>query len=97
MSGASGKIPAAIHVSPEAFVGGALARVQEGDIIRVDGVKGTLQVLVDAAEFDARTPATGLLDNGIGCGRELFGFMRMAFSSAEQGASAFTSALETLK
>ena len=97
MSGASGKIPAAIHVSPEAFVGGALARVQEGDMIRVDGVEGTLQVLVDADEFAARTPATGLLDNGIGCGRELFGFMRMAFSSAEQGASAFTSALETLK
>jgi phosphogluconate dehydratase len=71
--------------------------VQEGDIIRVDGVKGTLQVLVDADEFATRTPAKGLLDNGIGCGRELFGFMRMAFSSAEQGASAFTSALETLK
>ncbi len=97
MSGASGKIPAAIHVCPEAYVGGPLARVQEGDIIRVDGVKGTLQLLVDADEFAARTPAKGLLDNGIGCGRELFGFMRMAFSSAEQGASAFTSALETLK
>lgn len=96
MSGASGKIPAAIHVSPEAYVGGALARVQEGDIIRVDGVKGTLELKVDAEEFAARTPAKGLLGNNIGSGRELFGFMRMAFSSAEQGASAFTSALETL-
>jgi phosphogluconate dehydratase len=96
MSGASGKIPAAIHVSPEAYVGGALARVQEGDIIRVDGVKGTLELKVDAEEFAAREPAKGLLGNNIGSGRELFGFMRMAFSSAEQGASAFTSALETL-
>ncbi|MGH8411513.1 MAG: dihydroxy-acid dehydratase, partial [Pseudomonas sp.] len=96
MSGASGKIPAAIHVSPEAYVGGPLARVQEGDIIRVDGVKGTLELKVDAEEFAARTPAKGLLGNNIGTGRELFGFMRMAFSSAEQGASAFTSALETL-
>jgi hypothetical protein len=69
---------------------------QEGDIIRVDGVKGTLELKVDAEEFAARTPAKGLLGNNIGTGRELFGFMRMAFSSAEQGASAFTSALETL-
>jgi len=52
---------------------------------------------VDDAEFAARTPAVGLLGNNIGCGRELFGFMRMAFSSAEQGASAFTSALEHLE
>ncbi|MDB6142268.1 MAG: ilvD 1 [Pseudomonas sp.] len=97
MSGASGKIPAAIHVCPEAFDGGPLALIRDGDIIRVDGVKGTLQVLVEPAELAAREPAKGLLDNGVGCGRELFGFMRMAFSSAEQGASAFTSGLETLK
>ncbi|MGC1329250.1 phosphogluconate dehydratase [Pseudomonas sp.] len=97
MSGASGKIPAAIHVCPEAFDGGALARVRDGDMIRVDGVKGTLEVLVDAAEFAARTPAVGQLANAVGCGRELFGFMRLAFSSAEQGASAFTSGLEILK
>jgi len=97
MSGASGKIPAAIHVCPEAFDGGPLALIRDGDIIRLDGVKGTLHVLVEAAELAAREPAIGLLDNGVGCGRELFGFMRMAFSSAEQGASAFTSGLETLK
>ncbi|KTC37748.1 phosphogluconate dehydratase [Pseudomonas sp. L5B5] len=96
MSGASGKIPAAIHVSPEAQVGGALARVRDGDIIRVDGVKGILELKVDAEEFAAREPAKGLLGNNVGTGRELFAFMRMAFSSAEQGASAFTSALETL-
>ncbi len=97
MSGASGKIPAAIHVCPEAFDGGPLALVQDGDVIRVDGVKGTLQVLVEASELGARQPAVSQLDSGVGCGRELFGFMRMAFSSAEQGASAFTSTLETLK
>ncbi|SHM77807.1 6-phosphogluconate dehydratase [Pseudomonas asturiensis] len=97
MSGASGKIPAAIHVCPEAFVGGPLALVRNGDVIRVDGVKGTLQVLVEASELNAREPATCQIDNSVGCGRELFGFMRMAFSSAEQGASAFTSSLETLK
>jgi phosphogluconate dehydratase len=97
MSGASGKIPAAIHVCPEAFDGGPLALVQDGDVIRVDGVKGTLQVLVEASELASREPAVGHLDNGVGCGRELFGFMRMAFSSAEQGASAFTSSLEKLK
>ncbi|MBC2658200.1 phosphogluconate dehydratase [Pseudomonas sp. MSSRFD41] len=96
MSGASGKIPAAIHVSPEAQVGGALARVRDGDIIRVDGIKGTLELKVDAEQFAAREPAKGLLGNNVGTGRELFAFMRMAFSSAEQGASAFTSALETL-
>ncbi|AZC20218.1 phosphogluconate dehydratase [Pseudomonas sp. CMR5c] len=96
MSGASGKIPAAIHVSPEAQIGGALARVRDGDIIRVDGVKGTLELKVDAEQFAAREPAKGLLGNNVGTGRELFAFMRMAFSSAEQGASAFTSALETL-
>ncbi|MCF5283910.1 phosphogluconate dehydratase, partial [Pseudomonas syringae] len=97
MSGASGKIPAAIHVCPEAFDGGPLALVRDGDVIRVDGVKGTLQVLIEASELAAREPAINQIDNSVGCGRELFGFMRMAFSSAEQGASAFTSSLETLK
>ena len=63
MSGASGKIPAAIHVNPEAQSGGPLARVRDGDIIRVDGVNGTLELKVDAEEFAARTPATGLLGN----------------------------------
>jgi phosphogluconate dehydratase len=97
MSGASGKIPAAIHVCPEASDGGPLALVRDGDLIRVDGVKGTLQVLVEPAELAAREPAIGRLSHNVGTGRELFGFMRMAFSSAEKGASAFTSNLETLK
>jgi phosphogluconate dehydratase len=90
MSGASGKVPAAIHVSPEAAVGGPLAKVLDGDRIRVDAVAGTLQVLVDAAEWEARTAAT-LPDsfraaNGVGMGRELFASMRRNASTAEEGA-----------
>ena len=97
MSGASGKIPAAIHVCPEAFDGGPLARVRDGDIVRVDGVAGTLTVKLDAAEMADREIPPAPTGNDLGCGRELFGFLRMALSPAEQGASAFTSALETLK
>lgn len=97
MSGASGKIPAAIHVCPEAFDGGPLARVRDGDIVRVDGAKGTLLVRVEPAELAAREIPAAPLGNDLGCGRELFGFLRVALSSAEQGASAFTSALETFK
>ncbi|HLD65935.1 MAG TPA: phosphogluconate dehydratase [Pseudomonas sp.] len=97
MSGASGKIPAAIHVCPEAFDGGPLARVRDGDLIRVDGVNGELRVLVDEAEWAAREPTVAVPDSGEGCGRELFAFMRLAFSSAEQGASAFTTSLDSLQ
>ncbi|WP_028630339.1 phosphogluconate dehydratase [Metapseudomonas resinovorans] len=97
MSGASGKIPAAIHVCPEAFDGGPLARVRDGDLMRVDGTTGTLEVLVDAAEFAARELAPWDLEANVGTGRELFAFMRESFSSAEQGASAFTRNLESLK
>ncbi|MDE3737838.1 phosphogluconate dehydratase [Pseudomonas resinovorans] len=97
MSGASGKIPAAIHVCPEAFDGGPLARVRDGDLVRVDGTTGTLEVLVDAAEFAARELAPWDLEANVGTGRELFAFMRESFSSAEQGASAFTRNLESLK
>ena len=97
MSGASGKVPAAIHVSPEAWDGGPLAKVRDGDVIRVDGVTGHLQVLVDEADWAARELAPRPQGTGIGCGRELFAFMRAAFSPAEQGASAFTSELESLR
>ncbi len=97
MSGASGKVPAAIHLSPEALDGGPLSQVRDGDIIRVDGVTGQLQVLVDQAEFDSRERAVAPSDLGIGCGRELFGFLRASFSPAEQGASVFTEGLEMLK
>ncbi len=90
MSGASGKVPAAIHVSPEALAGGPLARVRDGDIIRVDAVAGTLHALVDAHTWAARESAT--LDptqadlNGHDLGRELFAGMRRNVLSAEEGA-----------
>lgn len=97
MSGASGKVPAAIHMSPEAVDGGPLARVRDGDVIRLDAAKGTLEVKVDTAEWEARENVARPDDMGIGCGRELFAFMRAAFSPAEQGASVFTTELESLK
>ena len=90
MSGASGKVPAAIHVSPEAAAGGPLAKVQDGDIIRLDGVAGTLQVLVSDAEWNARAlvqmPETLRAANGAGMGRELFANMRRNALKAEEGA-----------
>jgi phosphogluconate dehydratase len=90
MSGASGKVPAAIHVSPEAAAGGPLAKVRDGDLIRLDGVAGTLQVLVSEAEWSARPlaqmPAQQLAANGVGMGRELFANMRRNALKAEEGA-----------
>lgn len=59
MSGASGKVPAAIHLSPEAAKGGPIARLRDGDIVRLDAMAGTLDVLVDASDFAAREPVTG--------------------------------------
>ncbi|WP_085311436.1 phosphogluconate dehydratase [Planktotalea arctica] len=85
MSGASGKVPSCIHVSPEAAAGGPLARIQDGDIIRVDAVKGTLEVLTKGA-LD-RAPATpDLSHNGNGVGRELFEVFRQNVGSADTGA-----------
>mgnify|MGYP003135348599 FL=1 len=97
MSGASGKVPAVIHVCPEAIDGGPLACVRDGDLLRVDGQTGALEVLVDAAELTGRSPVAAPAASVQGCGRELFGFMRSAFSSAEQGASVFTAGLEALR
>lgn len=93
MSGASGKVPAAIHVSPEAIAGGPLARLRDGDRVRVDGVNGELRVLVDDAEWHARSLEPAPQDGNLGCGRELFAFMRNAMSSAEEGACSFTESL----
>ncbi|MFZ3127256.1 MAG: phosphogluconate dehydratase [Rhodoferax sp.] len=90
MSGASGKVPAAIHVSPEAAAGGPLAKVRNGDRLRLDADAGTLQVLVDAAEWDARllSPMPDALRaaNGLDMGRELFANMRRNALTAEEGA-----------
>ena len=90
MSGASGKVPAAIHVSPEALAGGALARVRDGDLVRLDANAGTLEALVDAHEWAAREPAERSAQqeeaSGWGLGRELFSGLRRLVSSAEEGA-----------
>ena len=88
MSGASGKVPAAIHVSPEAVDGGPIARVQNGDMLRVDAVAGTLDVL--AEEFDDRPNVTADLSAyHAGTGRELFAMFRDTVGSATTGATIF--------
>ncbi|WP_421853967.1 phosphogluconate dehydratase [Oricola sp.] len=90
MSGASGKVPAAIHVTPEAVEGGAIAQVRDGDLLRVDAVEGTLEVLVRAEEFAAREAATAdLSGNAHGAGRELFEVFRRVAGHADAGASVF--------
>ncbi len=90
MSGASGKVPAAIHVTPEAADGGAIAKIKNGDVIRIDATKGTLEILVDETEFNARPLATkDMLSNEQGTGRELFAAFRSLAGRADQGASIF--------
>ncbi|WP_353217564.1 phosphogluconate dehydratase [Sandarakinorhabdus sp.] len=91
MSGASGKVPAAIHCWPEAAEGGPLARLQDGDIVRVDAVAGTLTALVDAAVWAARSPACQPVQP-MGTGRELFAMMRSGSDNAEAGACAMLAA-----
>ena len=87
MSGASGKVPAAIHVTPEALDGGPISKVREGDMVRVDARSGTLEVLADATEFDAREPAEAdISEYETGMGRELFGRFRALAATADQGA-----------
>jgi phosphogluconate dehydratase len=88
MSGASGKVPAAIHVTPEAKDGGPIAKIRDGDMIRLDAVEGTLEVLVPAAEFEAREPVEADLSaNEWGIGRELFARLRENAGPADEGAS----------
>lgn len=98
MSGASGKVPAAIHVTPEAANGGPLAKLRDGDIIRLDASGGTLEALVDAGEWAARDPAPIDPDEAAeasqGFGRELFFAQRAAVSGAEQGACTVFPALQ---
>ncbi|AAK24028.1 phosphogluconate dehydratase [Caulobacter vibrioides] len=88
MSGASGKTPAAIHVTPEAAKGGPLAYVQDGDVIRVNAETGELKIMVDEATLLARTPAN-VPASKPGFGRELFGWMRSGVGAADAGASVF--------
>ena len=90
MSGASGKVPAAIHVTPEALDGGPIGRSRDGDIIRLDADAGTLEVLVPADELAARPLRTpDLSGNEYGIGRELFAGFRQLVGRADQGASVF--------
>ena len=90
MSGASGKVPAAIHVYPEAARGGALAKVRDGDMIRVDAARGELSVQVPGGNLEDREPAgADLSGNQYGLGRELFAWFRQGVSEPEQGATLF--------
>ncbi|TAM32325.1 MAG: phosphogluconate dehydratase [Rhodanobacter sp.] len=90
MSGASGKVPAAIHVTPEAIDAGPLGKLRDGDIIRLDAINGTLEAKVDAAEWAAREQVhADLSSHHVGMGRELFACLRNAVGSADTGATIF--------
>ncbi len=91
MSGASGKVPAAIHLSPEAARGGAIAKLQDGDVVRLCASRGALDVLVDEAEWAARMPVP-MPPPHVGTGRELFALMRATADEAEKGGSAMLAA-----
>jgi phosphogluconate dehydratase len=90
MSGASGKVPAAIHVVPEALAGGPLARLRDGDLVRVDALAGVLEAVVDAAQWAARAPvprpAEEAEQHDHDLGRDLFAGMRRQVADAEHGA-----------
>jgi phosphogluconate dehydratase len=88
LSGASGKVPAALHVTPEAAKGGALARLRDGDIITLDAGSGILRAHVEDAELQARPVEPHGVNDSFGQGRELFAAMRERVSSSELGASA---------
>jgi phosphogluconate dehydratase len=88
LSGASGKVPAALHVTPEATDGGMLARLRDGDVLRVDGVRGVLDAHVPFETLMARTPVTRQSE-ARGAGRELFSRFRALASASDQGASFF--------
>ena len=89
MSGASGKVPAAIHVTPEALVGGPLAKVRDGDLIELDAATGLLNIRVDAAEWALRPLAPPPGGSERGSGRELFGLFRAHATAAEAGGTSF--------
>jgi phosphogluconate dehydratase len=89
MSGASGKVPTALHVSPEALASGALARIRDGDVVTLDAERGLLEVELPADRL-ARRESAEPPDNGShGTGRELFATLRGAVSSPEEGATSF--------
>ena len=86
LSGASGKIPAAIHITPEAARGGAIGKLRDGDLVRLDSEAGTLEVLVDAVEFNVREVAANTSPGGHDLGRNLFAHNRAQVGPADQGA-----------
>jgi phosphogluconate dehydratase len=89
MSGSSGKVPAAIHLSPECLTGGPLAKLREGDLVRLDVPAGKLEALVAETDWNMRTPAQpDLSGNAYDWGRELFGLFRQYARTAEEGGSA---------
>ena len=91
MSGASGKVPAAIHMTPEAMDGGPISKIRDGDMIRLDADEGTLTFLGDEKEFFSRTPSTeDLRPQHFGMGRELFAGFRSLVGVADKGASVFS-------
>ncbi|MCG8272158.1 phosphogluconate dehydratase [Aquamicrobium sp. NLF2-7] len=93
MSGASGKVPAAIHVTPEALEGGVIGKIRDGDVVRLDATTGTLELLVSAADLALRPePHPDLSENEFGFGRELFAGFRHLAGRADHGASAFGNA-----
>jgi len=91
MSGASGTVPTAMQVTPEAAIGGPLGRVRDGDVVRLDAESGTLDVLLTLTELADRVPADFPPDESSwwGTGRELFGAMRASVGPADRGASVF--------
>lgn len=93
LSGASGKVPAAIHVTPETLCGGALARVCDGDIITIDGETGEFHLHIDAATFAARHPVTLNPNMAMDLGRTLFALNRANVGSAEEGALSISCAV----
>lgn len=95
MSGASGKVPAAIHLSPEALGGGPLARLHDGDVVRICARDGEVTALVDAAVWAARTPVAAP-PPALGVGRELFALFRLHADEAEKGGSAMLAAMESI-
>lgn len=95
MSGASGKVPAAIHLTPEASVGGPLARVRDGDLITLDADAGLLELDLNQGELDARAADTADDSFVFGTGRELFAAFRSAVGPADEGASVFGAAFTT--
>jgi phosphogluconate dehydratase len=91
MSGASGKVPAAIQLTPEATADGPLAKLRDGDVIRLDAERGILEVLVPDDEMASRESAAGTPADQVGTGRELFAAFRQSVGRADRGASVFTS------